>query len=139
MIRIPPPRGLRFGRFFIGAALLLWLSLEDNAVLTPTLLGAAAVAFVIVERAWRVWSARELSPASLLIRATLNGLWFGVMSAAASAALMFFKNAWHAHAVWDYPPGLVVEMLFRIPVWGIAGLLVGGGIATLILASQKRG
>jgi len=44
---------------------------------------------------------------------------------------MFFKNALHAHAFWDYPPPMVVAMLTRAPSWTLAGGLAGLGIGCL--------
>ena len=83
---------------------------------------------------WLVW--RRLGGTVFAARyvpmgAGLLGEIVGLGGAVASAGLMFFKNALHAHAFWDFPPAMVVAMFTRAPSWALAGGLAGAGIGLL--------
>jgi hypothetical protein len=71
------------------------------------------------------------------ISAALLGGIVGLGGALSSAGFMFFKNALHAHAFWDYPPGMVGAMLSRAPSWALAGALAGLGMGCLWLWYQS--
>lgn len=79
---------------------------------------------------------RELSVSGWLITAGLVGGLLGVGSAICTAGLMIFKNAWHAHAYPDFPADMVVGVIIRLPVRGLAGMLIGlsAGLGTLLRA-----
>jgi hypothetical protein len=49
----------------------------------------------------------------------------GAGSAALTATFMFLKTAIHSHLYPDYPIGIMLAMLERIPAWGIVGVLLG--------------
>jgi hypothetical protein len=57
----------------------------------------------------------------------------GASSPPVSALLLVFKNAWHAHGFWDYPPALIADLLLRTPLWILAGALIGAGLAQVWL------
>ena len=108
-----------------GLLLFVWLTPEDNTVWPVALLG---VGLALLSMTWLVrrhlggsaFSARYVPMGGALLGGTV-----GLGGALACAGLMFFKNALHAHAFWDFPPAMVVAMLTRAPNWALAGGLVG--------------
>jgi hypothetical protein len=46
---------------------------------------------------------------------------------------MLFKTGWHGHGFPDYPPPMMLAMLERLPVWMLAGALIGLAIAMIKL------
>jgi hypothetical protein len=129
---VTTPNGrLRSITLAYGLLLFVWLSPEDNSVWPVATLG---VGLAILSLVWFI--RRRLGgsafPAHYVpIGAALLGGIAGLGGALSSAGLMFFKNALHAHAFWDYPPAMVVAMLSRAPSWAVAGGLAGVGIGFL--------
>jgi hypothetical protein len=60
----------------------------------------------------------------------------GLGTSVATAVLMFFKNARHAHVFPDYPAGMIIAVLERAPLWAAAGALAGLSIGLAWLALQ---
>lgn len=108
-----------------GVIVLIWMSVEDHSAVTVALLGT-----LLFQGILGAWLAPRLSfsPLTLLRRVLLAGL-LGLMGGAGAVittvALMFFKTAWHAHGFPDYPVGMMADMFSRLPVWSIAGALIG--------------
>jgi hypothetical protein len=100
-----------------GAALLVWLSLEDSGSLSPPLLGTAGAVLLLT---------RTARPRSMVVW-LLRGAGGGAVAVLIAALLMLLKTGWHAHLVPDYPLSMIVEMLARAPAWSAAGALVGLG------------
>lgn len=139
MITIPPPgRRLRLAALAYGGLLLLWMPLEDHATWPVALLGVALSILIggltiSAKLAHYRIVARHI-PAALLL---LGGL-VGLGASIGAAALMFFKNAWHAHLFLDYPPAMMLDMLARAPVWALAGALIGLGLGLAWLALRRE-
>jgi len=129
---VPAPNGrLRTISLIYGLLVFIWLSPEDNGVWPVALLG---VGLAVLSLVWLI--RRRLGGSTFPTRyvapgAVLSGGMAGLGGALATAGLMFFKNALHAHAFWDYPPAMVVAMLSRAPSWTLAGALVGLGVGLL--------
>ncbi|MCC6895367.1 MAG: hypothetical protein IT321_21275 [Anaerolineae bacterium] len=123
---------------FYGLLLFIWLTPENDSVGVAVVLGGALAVLVVL---WgvRSWAAERAVPARYLPAAgVLAGAVSGVGSALAAGGLMFFKNALHAHAFWDYPPLLIAGVLERAPAWGMAGGLVGLGLAFIWVWQHSR-
>ncbi len=121
-----------------GLLILIWMSLEDNAVLSVTLLGAGLALLVsglfLLSRA----GGRAVPPYYVLPAMIALGILVGLGTSAATAGLMFFKNAMHAHVFLDFPPGLMLAILERASAWALAGGLTGlGGAFTWLALHQK--
>lgn len=113
-----------------GAALFVWLRLEDNAVWTAALFGVGVAALGV----------RALLAQRPIIRvgvAALAGGLIGGGGAVGAAALMLLKNGLHGHLFPDYPFGVIEAMLARAPAWALAGLLAGAGWG--MIAKQPAG
>lgn len=117
-----------------GLVLLIWLSLEDNGVLSVALLGTgAAILFTII------WLLKRIGGQVLPLRRWFLGMLglgaaIGALSALTTTLLMFFKTGWHGHDFADYPPAMILAMLQRLPIWTVAGLFVGLAIAMIRLS-----
>ncbi len=120
-------RWLRNTGLLIGLALLIWLPFEDTSttwvVGFATLLCAWGTANLILrfEPRWRPGSI------SFLFGYALLGLLGGLSMSLVGLFLMAFKSGVHGHGQPDFVPGQVSFLLERTPLWGLAGLLIGGG------------
>jgi len=113
-----------------GIAVLLWSGLEDNDALAVTILGALCAAAA----AMRLVSARfiKLPGGGLPARTAAAGALIGALASLTTPMLMLFKDLRHAHAFPDYPPGMMLATLERLPWWALAGGLAGFGIGILL-------
>lgn len=139
MLRLPRPgRRARLAGLGTGAALLLWLSVEDNHVWPAALLGAALAVLLVTLTLLHHLGGRDLPARRVVPGAALLGVAAGLAASIVAAGLMLFKNAMHAHLFPDYPPGLLLAILERAPVWAVAGGLAGLGLAFGWLWWQQR-
>lgn len=129
----------RLGRsltIITGVAVLIWSSLEDNDALLVTILGALS-ATALTMTVFSMPALRERLPrGDLLNRATAGGALIGAFASVATPLLMLFKDLRHAHIFPDYPPGMILETLAKLPVWALAGALAGFGIGCLLRLSR---
>ncbi|MCU0513198.1 MAG: hypothetical protein MUE40_11570 [Anaerolineae bacterium] len=129
----PGPRTRLFSIGY-GAGVLVWLSVEDQTLLPVVLVGSGLWLLLLAH-----WLAGYAGGRALPWRVWLPGLALAGAAAGAGAVvtitlLMFFKTAWHAHPVPDYPVPLLLDMLARLPAWTAAGLLAGLAAGLLRLA-----
>lgn len=96
----------------------MWLGLEDTSSLPVSLLGISGALLTILRPSF-----------ALLIHKPwvwpVLGATGGALATVLTTVLMFFKNAWHAHPFPDYPTGMLLAMLERLPWWALAGGLLG--------------
>jgi hypothetical protein len=112
------PRLWRWLALGWGAAALIWLGLEDSSSLPVALLGIGG-ALLATQRPALAPLAHK--PWGLPVIGALTG----ALAAILTTFLMFFKNAWHAHLFLDYPTGMLLAMLERLPWWALVGALLG--------------
>ncbi|MBN1963838.1 MAG: hypothetical protein JW910_04290 [Anaerolineae bacterium] len=128
-----PRRGPRLTLLAIGYGTLImgWLSLEDQGIVTVTLLalGAASLSVIVVMLNRLGGRSFTRGPSALLLAGGTGVA--GALTAPIAALLMLLKTATHAHVWPDYPLTVIVAMLARTPAWGAAGLLAGVGLALL--------
>jgi hypothetical protein len=117
-----------------GGGLMLWLSLEENSVAAAAALGLGLAALMLVLTTADKLGGRRIAAHAVPLAGALLGAAIGLGAAVASAGLMFFKNALHAHVFPDYPPGLIGALLGRGPAWTLAGALLGLGAGLAWLA-----
>lgn len=116
-----PDYRVRLAALGFGAMLLGWMSLEDNGALSVAILGTALALWLVYFGMLRYMPNHPLT----MRRMSFMGLMIGASSAICTTALMFFKTAWHGHLFPDYPFGMMIAMVQRAPVWGIAGAMFG--------------
>lgn len=139
MMRLPlPGRRTRLIALAYGMALFLWLSVEDDAVWPVTGFGLGLASLIIVLTLLDKLGGRVISVRRIPLAGMLLGALIGLATSLITAGLMFFKNAVHAHIFPDYPPGLMLSMIERAPVWSLAGGLLGLGLAWVWLALPKE-
>jgi hypothetical protein len=134
---LPSRRRLRPALLIVGALTFVWMGPEDHTAMFGALLGTLLAALSVLWWASPHYAGRALTP----LRLTAVGAALGALTGAAAppvgALLLFFKNAWHAHGFWDYPPALIADLLLRTPLWIIAGALIGAGLAQVWLGRFK--
>ena len=121
-----------------GIILLVWLSLEDNGTFSVALLGTGATILYST-----IWLLKRSGGQVLPLRLWLPGLILfggivGALSTLTTTLLMFFKTGWHGHEFADYPPQMLLAMLQRLPVWMLAGALIGLAVALIKVAFAPR-
>ncbi len=136
MIHWPAPGlWLRWCLIVYGISLFIWLSLEDSTLWPVTLLGIAGALLLLI---WHALGRLHPLAARWLPLLTLaGGLVVGLGSRVLIVALMFFKNARHAHLYPDYPPLLMLTTLQSAAVWALAGALVGLSLGLAWLALRR--
>jgi len=133
-----PDGRLRSVTLVYGLAAFIWLSPEDNSVWPVAMLGVGLATLSLVWLIRRRLGGSAFPARYVPIGAAVLGGIIGLGGALSSAGFMFFKNALHAHAFWDYPPTMVVAMLTRAPSWALAGGLIGVGIGFLWVWRRMR-
>lgn len=115
-----------------GIAVLLWSGMEDNDALLVTLLGmllaTAATMMLLASPRFRQVTAHRSRPK----QGALAGAFIGTLASIATPVLMLFKDLRHAHIYPDYPAGMMLATLERMPAWAVAGGLAGFGIGLLL-------
>lgn len=138
MLQLPKPnRRLRLIIIGYGLLLFVWFTPEDNHVWPATLLGLGMAALVV---AWNILTrlgGKLIPKVYVVVGAVTLGVVIGAGTSVATAGLMFFKNALHAHLFVDYPTPLLLAVLERASSWGLAGGLLGLGTALAWLSLRQ--
>ena len=115
-----------------GIAVLLWSGMEDSDALLVTLLGAllATAAWMTLLTSPRL--GQILARGGRPRQAVLAGALIGALASVSTPLLMLFKDLRHAHVYPDYPVGMMLATLERMPAWALAGGLAGFGIGLLL-------
>jgi len=130
MVKIPERgRRTRWIVAIFGGILFFWLRLEDNSVWSVVSLGAGLALLTIGWTTMGKLGGREVRARYLIPGAALLGGLTGLGASLATTALMILKTGMHGHLFPDYPPGEIIALLQRIPIWMLAGGLVGFGLA----------
>ena len=138
MIHIPTPnRRIRLTVMGYGLVLFLWLTFEDNQVWSVTLFGWGMAILAVLLTLVNKLGGRQIAASYLAPFALVLGILIGLGSSIATAGLMFFKNALHAHLFFDYPALMMLAVLERASYWGLAGGLMGLGAALAWLALRQ--
>jgi hypothetical protein len=117
-----------------GIALFVWLSVEDVAVWPAALFGLGLSSLIVILLTLDKIGGRWLAGRYLLVLGLLLGAADGLGTSVATAVLMFFKNARHAHVLPDYPVDMIIAVLERAPLWAAAGALAGLSVGLVWLA-----
>lgn len=131
-----PGRWSRWLASGYGVALFIWLSVEDTATWPAALFGLGLSSLIAILITLDKIGGYRLAGRYVPVSGLLLGAVIGVGTSLAAAALMFFKNARHAHVFPDYPVGLMLGVLERAPLWAAAGGLAGLGLGLAWLALQ---
>ncbi len=116
---------LRWTALGTGMALLAWLPLEDVNPAWPLLLSGLACFLAAAALLRRAPAGRRAAFGLQL----LAGLLGGAAAPLGAVLLMVFKTGVHTHAVPDFTPAQISEVLTRTPIFALGGLLMGLGAA----------
>jgi hypothetical protein len=122
-----PPSGawLRWFAIVYGLVVFFWLSLEDITIWPAVGLGVGLSTLISVSLITSKMGGCTVPKRRLPLLLLGLGALTGAGSSVAAVTLMFFKNARHAHVFPDFPAGLMLDVLVRAPIWGLAGGLIG--------------
>ena len=130
---IPPyPRGLTLITILFGIAVFVWLSPDEQGWLVIPL--GVGVAILIATHAVFRLGARwqSISVRWARIGLVALGMLIGAGSTITTAGLMLFKSVLHSHIFPDYPAIVVLGILQRLPLWSLAGALIGLALALVL-------
>ncbi|MGD8552348.1 MAG: hypothetical protein PVI81_01475 [Anaerolineales bacterium] len=119
----------RISLIAVGALWFIWIGIEDQSTLFVLLMAASLVlvlAGVIAERLF------HRMPGSKTRRAVwfwLIGLGAGLLVAPIAIVLMTVKISLHHHAVPDFSPAEVINVLHSTPAWVLGALLLSSAAA----------
>jgi hypothetical protein len=138
MFKIPVrSRGLRWLALGYGLIVFLWLSPEDTRIAPVVMLGLGLSALLVILTITGSLGGRQIPALYVIPGGLALGAITGVGTAITTTGLMLIKNGLHAHFFLDYPPNLMLAILERAPIWGIAGGLIGLSLAFIWLALSK--
>lgn len=135
------PRAPLWLRLCLTAACIVaffWLSVEDNHVWPVVLLGSSLTLLGSLQWALSRYGGHTVTSGRGFLGLALFGGIVGAGSSLMTTLLMFFKTAWHSHLYPDYPVPMMTAMLSRMPVWGLAGVLLGLSLALVIWAFRQQ-
>jgi hypothetical protein len=129
--------GLRLATFLFALYAAVWIALEGN--LAQTVLLAFWAALIAAGRLFgRYLAGRHLSVPLWLLVMVAAGLAVGLGSALLTLFFMVIKTGLHAHGP-EFSPAEIAWLLRQLPLWSLAGLLAGLGIALLALVRSPAG
>lgn len=139
MIRVPDLRWpVRFAWATTGLGWFIWLAYEDRSLSTVMAIAAMvclAFALTWVSR-WR--GGKQTERRRWLLESMGIGLLTGALTAPAAIVLILIKTSLHAHGTPDFTAGDIAGVAQRLPVWALAGVLIGEALG-LLGATLSRG
>jgi hypothetical protein len=112
----------------------IWISLEGNLPQT-LVLGIGITAVSLLHLLQRTLGGRRLSLPLWLTAAATSGLAFGAGSVLLTLFLMALKTGLHAHGP-EFTAAQIAWVWRQLPLWSLAALLAGAGLALLLAAKQ---
>lgn len=132
MIRIPELRWVgRFVWAIAGVAWFVWLGYEDRGL--STVMSLSAVLCLALSLTWvaRGRSGKKVGRRRWLLESMGIGLLVGALVPPVAVLLILVKISLHAHGTPDFTSGDVGEVIRRLPVWMLAGVLCGEALGLL--------
>ncbi len=127
MIQLPT-RISRWLYIAYGLMVFFWLSPEDSTVWISISLGLLGAILLVASLLVHYREGLSI-PVNIVAGFGLGiGGVIGFLTGPLTTLLMIVKNARHAHLYPDFSPGLILEILERLPIWTLAGGLFGLGV-----------
>ncbi len=123
-----PDYRLRLLMLLWAGITFFWMSLEDTSAVSVALLGSSGAGLALLGWLGQHYGGHIVPERLGILIAVISGVAVGCGAVVLTTALMFFKTAWHNHLFPDYPIAMMAAMLARLPVWGMAGALIGFAI-----------
>ncbi len=131
-------RGLTLLTYFYCGTFLVWIGVEDYSLAAVTVLGAGLPALFLGHFLLRRFGGAVLSMRKSLLLLSAGGLLAGALAPLAIAILMAVKVSLHGSTTPGFEAQTVVAVVARLPVWALAGLLVGVALALFVYARRER-
>ena len=122
-------RGLTLFTYAFCGVFFVWLGLEDRSLVIVALLGASLPAIFLAHFLLRRFGGAALPLRKSMLLLSAGGLLVGSLGPLTTAVLMAVKVSLHSDPIPDYTPEAVLGVVARLPVWALAGLLVGVALA----------
>ncbi|MAU13073.1 MAG: hypothetical protein CL607_24865 [Anaerolineaceae bacterium] len=117
--------GWRLFSLMVGGLLFIWLTLEDTQLPPIILLSLLATSLWLLNPLLQRFASQAISPVKFILAIALLSALIGAGTVILTTIMMFLKTAWHSHLFPDYPAPMMFAMLQRLPLWTVAGLLLG--------------
>ena len=117
--------GWRLFSLMVGGLLFIWLTLEDTQLLPIIMLSLLATSLWVLNPLLQRFSGKSIIPMKFVLVFAVLGALIGAGAVILTTIMMFLKTAWHSHLFPDYPAPMLLAMLERLPLWAVAGLLLG--------------
>lgn len=128
--------GLRFAIGLLAIYGLVWTALEGE-LRQVVVLGVWATVVLSLTLVQRWLGGRVFSLPAWLGTSTLAGLAVGAGSVLMTIFLMALKTGLHGHGP-EFTPGEIAWVWAQLPLWAIAGSLLGLGVGLVAAALTRR-
>lgn len=116
---------------FAGLVWFFWIGYEDRG-LVAVLIVSAVIAVPVGFEAYTRWRVKlGVSYRQSTMRGALAGTLSGALVGIIAILIALMKVSLHQHVIADFSSGDILTLLNRIPVWSIAGLLIGSSLAMI--------
>jgi hypothetical protein len=115
------PAWLILSAFAIGILIFLWLPGEDTNEKWALIFAATVNAWAGIHHLVRLSPVKQKS----LSRHFLVGAVAGLAVTPMAIFFMSFKTGMHGHGTPDFTAEQILSVIYRTPIWGIAGLFLG--------------
>ncbi len=119
-----------------AVAILFWAGLEDTNIAPAAALGAVTAALVFGHALLARSRSGAFTASEWFVWMILGGACAGIGAALCAILLMAIKVSLHSHDYPDFSPSAVIGLFTRAPGWGLAGLLIGLGLALIGFARR---
>lgn len=114
----------------------MWLSPDERGWIVVGYGWALGVLTVI--NGWFRWHKKPRRRRWQMVALVSGGGIMGTSAAAYTAGLMLLKTALHNHVYPDYPLSVILGILVRLPMWTIAGALIGAACAVWLATIRSH-
>lgn len=132
MIQIPDLKWVVRSAWVVAApAWFLWLAYEDRNL--STVIGMSAVICAAFGLTWfSKWRGGKLAGRRRWLLESMGiGLLAGTLVAPVAVLLILLKISLHSHGTPDFTTSDIAEVMNRLPVWALAGILCGEALGLL--------
>ncbi|HLC05203.1 MAG TPA: hypothetical protein VJK02_19385 [Anaerolineales bacterium] len=138
MIRIPDLRWVvRYAWMIAAPTAFFWIAYEDRSPSTVMGLSAIVCAAFAVTAIAR-WRGGILAERRRWLLETMGvGLATGALVAPVAVVLILVKISLHSHGTPDFTTSDIAQVMNRLPVWALAGVLCGEALGLIGVAFSR--
>jgi hypothetical protein len=128
--------GLRVVTVLTAIYGIAWMSLEGNLT-RVTIMGSAVSLLLVGSLMQRYVGGKKFQLGVWLLVIGFGGLLAGIGIGVLTFFLMALKTGIHGHGP-EFQPAEIEGVLSMIPLWGLAGLAAGSGLAAVIWGLRRE-